>query len=196
LINIWLGEIPFGNDGAVALADALKGNKSMKQLYFDPDLAGITSVGWSAFSKLLCDTSSVNTTYLSNHFLGKIGHWDNGGAPNGVKQLLTLSRHPADEHVAIHKILKSHSDFDVEPFFEWKLNLLPLVMSWFERVRILVDDHSWISDESAEEIQSRQLSTMYNFIRGMPLLAIDGYRSRNNSATLAQMRKRKVDQLN
>jgi hypothetical protein len=130
----------------------------------------------------------------------QLERWSNGHTPGGippydVKQLLELNKHPA-EHVAIHKILKSHSDFDIEPFFEWKLKLLPLAVSWFERVRILVDEHSWISDESAEEIQSRQLSTMYNFVRGMPLVAIDGYRSHNNGATLAQTRKRKVDQLN
>jgi Ran GTPase-activating protein (RanGAP) involved in mRNA processing and transport len=193
-ISIW--GIPFGDDGAVALADALKGNTSMKELFFDPESARITSVGWSAFSKLLCDTSSVNATYLSNHSLTTVGIdvYDDDVPPDVTTPFLELNKHPA-EHVAIHKILKSHPDFDIEPFFEWKLKLLPLVVSWFERVGILVDEHSWISDESAEEIQSRQLSTMYNFVRGMPLVAIDSYRSRNSAATLAQTRKRKVDQL-
>jgi Ran GTPase-activating protein (RanGAP) involved in mRNA processing and transport len=198
LVNICLEGIPFYDEGAAALADALKGNKSMKELYFDS--SGVTSVGWKAFSKLLCDTSSVNTTYLSNHSLVQLERWSNGHTPGGippydVKALLDSNKLPS-KHVAIHKILKSHSDFDIEPFFEWKLKLLPHVVSWFERVRILVDEHSWISDESAEVFQSRQLSAMYNFVRGMPLVAIDGYRSRNNAATLAQMRKRKVDQLN
>ncbi|KAL7459132.1 hypothetical protein ACHAWC_010847 [Mediolabrus comicus] len=190
-ISIW--DIPFGDDGAVALADVLKGNKSMKQLRFDPDSARVTSVGWPAFSKLLCDTSSVNATYLSNHSLEAIGEWNNGSAPNGLKALLVLNKHEA-EHVAIHKILNSHYDFDVEPFFEWKLKLLPLVISWFERVRTLVDENSWMSDGSVQNFQSRKLSAMYNFVRGMPLLAIDGYCSRN-VAVLAPSRKRKIEQL-
>ncbi len=196
LTEITLWGIPFGDDGAVVLADALKGNTSMKQLSFGPDSARVTTVGWKAFSELLCDTSNVNTTYLSNHSLERIGKLDNGSAPSDVKALLALSNHPA-EHVAIHKILKSHSDFDIEPFFEWKMKLLPRVVSWFEKVRTLMNvyDHSWISDESAEEIQSRQLSAMYNFVRGMPLLAIGGYRSRNNAALLAPSRKRKIEQL-
>ena len=105
-----------------------------------------------------------------------------------------MNKHP-DEHVAIHKILKSHPDFDVEPFFEWKLKLLPLIVSWFERVMILADEHSWISDETSEAFQDRQLSTMYNFVRGMPLVAVDGYRSRNNTAVLAPSRKRKIEEL-
>ena len=192
LTDISLRDIPFGDEGAAALADALKGNKSMKHLRFDPESARVTSVGWSAFSKLLCDTSSsVNNTYLSNHSLETIGKWKNDDTPDDVKQLLELKKHL----VAIHKILKSHSDFDIESFFEWKLKLLPLVLSWFERVVTLVDDHGWISDESTEEIQSRQLSTMYNFVRGMPLLTIDGYRSRNNAAVLANSRKRKIEHL-
>jgi len=194
LTELSLWEIPFGDDGAIALVDALKGNKSMEEMCFDPDSARVTSVGWSAFSKLLCDTSSVNATYLSNHYLTTIGTYDDEDAPEEVNQLLSSNKHPA-EHVAIHKILKSHPDFDMEPFFEWKLKVLPIVVSWFGRVWNLADEHSWISDESAEEIQSRQLSTMYNFVRGMPLLTIDGYRSRHNAAVLAPSRKRKIEQL-
>ncbi len=194
LTVISLRDIPFGDDGAVALVDALEGNKSMKKLYFDPDSARVTSVGWKAFSKLLCDTSSVNNTYLSNHSLEIIGGWNNEGTPDDVKVLLDLNKLPF-KHVAMHKILKSHSDFDVELFFEWKLKLLPIAVSWFERVMILADEHSWISDETSEEFQCRQLSAMYNFVRGMPLLTIDGYRSRNSTAVLAPSRKRKIEQL-
>ncbi len=210
LVWICLKGIPFGDDGAVALADALKGNKSMKHLYFDPDSARVTSGGWSAFSKLVCDTSSVSATYLSNHSLETIGKRDSGGAPSDVKALLVLNKH-AVEHAAIRKILNIHPDFDIEPFFEWKLKLLPILVSWFDRVRTLadVDDHSWILDETSEDqcrhnwisdetsqaFQSRQLSSMYNFVRGMPLMTIGGYRSRNNATTLAQTKKRKIEHL-
>ena len=89
--------------------------------------------------------------------------------PQDVKQLLALNEQTDKHDVAIKKILKYHPDFDVEPFFEWNLKALPLVLSWFERAR-------GMSAESEEEIQKRQLSTMYNFVRGMPLEAIDGYR--------------------
>jgi Ran GTPase-activating protein (RanGAP) involved in mRNA processing and transport len=184
--------IRIGNDGAAALEDVLRGKK-LRELHFFSNQAGITEVGWSAFSKLLCDTSSVNNTYLSNHTLKRIGDWGNEGAPDVVKQLLELNKHP-DEHVAIHKILKSHADFDVEPFFEWNLKALPLVVSWFERVITLmnVDEHKWISDASLEEIQSRKLSTMYKFIRGLPHMTTgDDYRSRKNPTKFAFL-KRKI----
>jgi Ran GTPase-activating protein (RanGAP) involved in mRNA processing and transport len=184
--------IRIGNDGAAALADGLRGKTLLRELHFSSNQAGITEVGWSAFSKLLCDTSSVNNTYLSNHTLQVTCDWEDEGAPDDVKQLLELNKHP-DEHVAIHKILKSHADFDVEPFFEWNLKALPLVVSWFERVITLmnVNDHKWISDESLEAIQSRKLSTMYKFIRGLPHMTTDdGYRSRKNPTKFAFLRRK------
>eukprot|EP00984_Skeletonema_dohrnii_P015070 scaffold6450_cov147-Skeletonema_dohrnii-CCMP3373.AAC.2 len=59
--------IDFGDEGAYALADALGRNKSVKSLRFDK--RGITSKGWKAFLKLICDSSSPNNVYLSNHTL-------------------------------------------------------------------------------------------------------------------------------
>ncbi len=187
LTEISLCGIRIGNDGAAALADGLKGKKLI-ELSFNLDSAGLTPAGWSAFSKLLCDTSSVNNTYLSNHTLKTIGNFDNRGAPDDVKQLLALNKHP-NEHVAIHKILMSHPDFDVESMLQWNLKALPLIVSWFERVITLVhvDDHDWISEESVEAIQSRKLSTMYKFIRGLPHMT---NRSRKNATKFAFLRRK------
>ncbi len=195
-----LGEINFGDDGALALANGLKGNSTLKSLYFRPASAGLTSVGWSAFSKLLCDTSSVKNTYLSNHSIETIGNC--GNHDNDVKELLDLNKHYTnDHHVATRKILQSHPDFDVEPYFEWNLKLLPLVVSWFEGVGALVDDKSWgeilmtpeFMYESMYGFEGRKLSTMYKFVRGLPLLVVDGYRSSKN-AVAPPSRKRKIDE--
>ena len=67
----------FGDEGAIALAEGLRGNTSLKQLSLSPETSGMTSVGWSAFSKLLCDTSTINNTYLSNHTLTMVGRYNN-----------------------------------------------------------------------------------------------------------------------
>ncbi len=111
LRHLSLHGINFGDEGAVALAEGLMGNKSLLHLDFDPDDSGITDVGWAAFSKLLCDPSSINSTYLSNHTLEMIT-----GAPRDVKNYLTWNKLG---HPAICKILKSHPDLDMEPFFQW-----------------------------------------------------------------------------
>ena len=70
------------DDGAAALANGLVGNKSLTTLEIDigtvryrdySSVSNITARGWAAFSRLLCDNSSVNNTYLSNHTLVHIG---------------------------------------------------------------------------------------------------------------------------
>ena len=60
------------DDGAEVLARGLIGNTSLRCLPLHVDVENedeiaITPAGWSAFSTALCDTSSVNNTYLSNH---------------------------------------------------------------------------------------------------------------------------------
>jgi hypothetical protein len=140
LTSLALRSIPLGDDTAVALADALKGNKSLKYLYLDPAaLTSLTSDGWSAFSRLLCDTSSVSNTYHSNHTLREIGSsldMTRSHYPQDVKQLLALNEQTDKHDVAIKKILKYHpNNFDVGPFLGDEGKLVPLVMSWFERVR-------------------------------------------------------------
>ena len=60
-----------GNDGALVFANALANNSTLKTFnLFDCE---ITREGWTHFSKLLCDTSSVNNTYMSNHTLQSVG---------------------------------------------------------------------------------------------------------------------------
>ncbi len=180
-----------GDGVAAALANGLKGNIKLKKLIFNTDR--LTSVGWSAFLRLLCDTSSVNNTYLSNHTIETIGYWGNLDTPEDVKQLLALNKRTGRPLAAIIKILNSHPDFDIDPLCQWKLKLLPLVMSWFRRVDALAGVYK-ILEKSEVTIRSRKLSTLYKFIRGMPLLAIiDG--SHNNSAMSARSRKRKISQL-
>ena len=90
LKELWLFGINFGDDGAVALANGLIGNESLINLRFD--WSGITARGWAAFSKLLCDTSSVNNTYLSNHTLVEIGGFSNVGNPSTILEYLMLNK--------------------------------------------------------------------------------------------------------
>ena len=67
LLHLDLGSNAINSEGAAALANGLANNTKMKLLC----LAGITidrSVK-DVFSKLLCNTSSINNTYSSNHTL-------------------------------------------------------------------------------------------------------------------------------
>jgi len=161
LRQLSLYRMNFGDEGAVSLADGLMGNKSLKCLYFDSDDSGITDVGWAAFSKLLCDPSSINSTYLSNHTLEVID-----GAPPNIEQYLTWNELG---HPATCKILKSHPDIDMEPFFQWKLKFLPVLINWFEGVRSSMSNDL---GESLQSVQDRELSAVYKFVRAMPDLVV------------------------
>ena len=65
LKKIYLSRNNLGNDGALVFVNALRNNSKLKRLGLIGN--GINSDGWEAFSSLLCDTYSVNNTFLSNH---------------------------------------------------------------------------------------------------------------------------------
>ena len=82
--------------------------------------------------------------------------------PPDVEASLALNRSSADKRqVATRKILKHHQHFDMHPFFEWDLTVLPLAVNWFDRA---------ISLENVVDtgIDKRKLSVIYQFIRAMP----------------------------
>eukprot|EP00984_Skeletonema_dohrnii_P011454 scaffold4580_cov73-Skeletonema_dohrnii-CCMP3373.AAC.5 len=193
LRDLWLRGINFGDEGAVALANGLIGNESLIDLKFNS--SDITARGWSAFSKLLCDTSCINSTYLSNHKLVAIGGYTTTGGgygtyamPSDIVGYLCLNKW--GQRAAISKILDSHPDIDVELLFQWKLKCLPLVVRWLENARSCLGN----VNESTEVFQCRQLSALYKFVRGMPQLAVDGYRGKEMKDIEPKSKKRKLDQ--
>lgn len=217
LETIYLTNMRIGDDGSEALAFGLTGNTSLKHLVISPSSAGITATGWSTFSKLLCDTSSLNNTYLSNHTLEHIG--DNGyyrtgldglkvfcsdiyepfrGIPLPVGKHLLENRAPPRDAARL-KIFTHHPDLNVGSLFEYGLKFLPHVVSGFEwakdyhwRSTILPDD--WEEDPYGE-FELRRISSLYKFIRGMPLLVADGYWSSKWGSYHRCGRKRKFLEL-
>jgi len=118
------------DDVAVAeFARSLVNNYKLTTLNIQSN-ASITDEGWKAFSKLLCDTSSVNSTFLSNHTLNYLG---DGLANEKLGSLLDLNGREDKKEVAIIKILQHHDGFDMMPFFEWEFKVLPLMINWLER---------------------------------------------------------------
>ena len=66
----------------------------------------------------------------------------------------------------------------MEPLLHWGLKFLPLAVAWFERAKpcttlTIYDEDSdlrrLVLDESDEAFESRELTAMYEFVRGMPL---------------------------
>jgi len=192
LNTLFLYRVNFGDEGAVALADGLMGNKSLKCLDFFPHQSGITNAGWAAFSKLVCDPSSINSTYLSNHNIERIGEHGMLGTPIYIRRYLDLNERLGWRRAAIHKILKSHSDLDMEPFFQWKLKLLPAVINWFQSA-VHVNYPQEFST-LRQNLQSRELSALYKFVRGMPALAVISYWQQQGINIQARRRRLDVEE--
>ena len=169
------------DDEAVShLTECLAGNCTLTTLTLDGNQS-ITEKGLRSISQLLCDTSSINQTFLSNHTLTKVV--ENGTSLSnhtldhvyaGTSTLLTLlelndsldDTYSDTKEIAITKILKHHNDFDLSRLFEWEYKFLPLIINWFEAA-------SSYSFEFEANIEQRKLSSMYKFIRAMPLLYVE-----------------------
>jgi len=180
-----LGWMDIGDDGAEVLARGLIGNKVLIRMHLcgegegeDDDIA-ITPAGWSAFSPVLCDASSVNNTYLSNHTIQELWHcdaFDFIDIDEDIVQYLRLNKaHP--QYAARCKILMNHAHLDMTPLLQWELKCLPLAVGWFERATICTtlsihnsnpDLSRRILEESKEVFQNRILTALYEFVRGVP----------------------------
>ena len=163
-----------GDESACALANALGRNTSLKSLNFDWER--ITSIGWIAFFKSLCDTSSPHSIHLSNHALIKLGYLH----ANEIFQrswltelslenliLLCLGANQSPHLAAKFKILAFFPHIDLTPLFKWRLKALPFVMGWFAEVA-----------ELEASFETRKLSAVYQFVRGMSCLVVDECKDR------------------
>ena len=158
LDELGLWGINFVDEGAAALADGLMGNESLTKLYFtlfSPYGLAMTARGWAAFSKLLCDTASVNNIYLSNHTLVAIGECSMDGTPPDILEYLTLNKMQNCD-AAICKILVCYPDINIKPLFHWNLKCLPLVVRWLEKAK----PYLGYVNESTGTFQCRQLSAL------------------------------------
>ena len=149
LLTLNLKNNRISNEGVIALVNSLVKNTKLKKL----DLRGNpinNSVIEDSISRLLCNTSSINSIHASNPTLGSLllSNWN---PEERLSLLLNLNR---DEFrftpwtsktqvaiKAIKKILKYHPNIDMSPLYgwdsegEWTLKALPYVINSFERAR-------------------------------------------------------------
>ena len=167
LKTLIIKSVNIGDEGACALADALGRNKSLKRLSFCN--RGITSKGMKAFLKLICDSSSPNSIYLSNHTICSLSTFgDESEIQKNITTWLGMNRRCDARNAAKSKIMHFFPDLDMVPLFQWNLKFLPLVKSWFDTVASPNDDF-------VASIRNRELSTLYKFVAGLPLLVADGF---------------------
>ena len=176
-----------GNGGAKAIANSLANNTKLQTLDLqsnplDPSVVGI-------FCTVLCDASSVNNTYRSNHTLEELVLLDEQEEQHvdHLADVLDLNKGTNKSHVAIKKILKYHPNIDMDPLFEWdtdseqSLKALPYVIDWFTRAKEAVADEDMLADNEDEDdedddydycVDERKLSAIFQFAKAMPLLVV------------------------
>ena len=74
--------------------------------------------------------------------------------PDNISSYIELNRGADKNQVAIEKIMLHHPHFDMEPFFEWDLKVLPFVVNWLHRARDIDQKNEW-------DIDAPKLSFIY-----------------------------------
>ena len=187
-LDLW--GVNITDEGAIIIANSLVNNTQLQELDLRSNAIGaIDQSVEDAFSRVLCNTSSINSTFLSNHTLEKLFLVDipdeNG---QRLASLLIMNEETNKRHVAIKKILKHHPNIDMDPMFEWdaegeqSLKALPYVLDWFDRAKgvFVNDDDSSDSDDNSSDsgnnevggyyITKQKLSALFAFALAMPLL--------------------------
>ena len=148
------------DEGASFFVDALSSNSSLKTINLDHN--GI--IGGLPFYKLLCDTSSVNKTYLSNHTLTHVSLKGNTlYTEREAVEYMKLNRENKKNksRTARIKILDNHSHFDMHPFFQWDIKALPIIINWFSKAAVCTIGYG-------KKIRVNKLSSIYDFVKEFP----------------------------
>ena len=98
----------------------------------------MTITSWGALSNMLCNKSSINATFNSNHTFERLhGNPLNESIydmPDDLRALLMLNRENTHFEAARRKILKVHfSDFNIQSFINMELKALPHAIAWMAR---------------------------------------------------------------
>jgi len=159
-----------GNEGVRLVTNSLVSNSKLKALYLKENPACNAK---ALFSNLLCNRSSINSTYASNHTLIDLEIRDLVRRTGGYfHSLLQMNEGIDKSRVALDKILKYHPNMALpSSVFEWDeegkrtLKSLPYVIDWFKRA-------SDASFSRVRGIDTKKLSVIYQFALAMPTLFV------------------------
>ena len=185
-------------EGSTVIANSLANNTKLEALYLSINPFDSSAVG--TFCRVLCNTSSVNYTYRSNHTLVELRLSDEqqGQHADHLSSIMRLNRGENKSHVAIRKILKYHPNIDMEPLFEWDaegeqtLKALPFVIDWFERAEEAVADED---HNSTYHVEEKKLSAIFQFAKAMPLLFLSYSKATIFDRNLIQQLEKEIAEL-
>ena len=132
--------------------DALVNNTKLKE--FNVRMTSISSNGFAAFIHLLCNSTSIVTTYQSNHIIEKL--WkkndddyddddldddpdderNNTTLPEDLMNLLRLNKENSPNEAARLKIINTHfsgSEINMQPFMEINFSVRSHAIAWMAK---------------------------------------------------------------
>jgi len=175
LIEVSLANNNIDNECVKILSNALMNNKKLIILCLDrnPD---ITRNGLDIIENLLCNTSSINATYSSNHTLVLLESESYIlQIKSGLRNLLGNNSSQNKSMVGMKKILKYHRHISMESFFEWDLKILPIAIKWFDTALARFPDipnfHNNY-DNNQKVIGKKKLWAIYEFARMLPMFFV------------------------
>ena len=136
-------------DIVISFADALTNNKRLRELSIRCRIEH-----FAPFTRIVCNSSSIMSTYNSNHILCELNHYPRCLLPIDLASSLQINRENGVSKAARLKIIKTHfsgSNINTKPFTVMELKVLPTAISWMGR-------DCGISD------------LMFAFVRSMPSL--------------------------
>jgi len=149
-LDLW--SCSMDDDCAVILADALRHNKSLQFMSLGRN--NFTAKGRKAFSTLLCNKSSIEERFSSNHTLECLGSNDE----LSVHHLLALNLSDDKRAMAMNKVVKFHLS---ELLVIMGVKLLPNIMTTLGAKQ---------KDSCHESCRLDLLSAMFSIVRNTPAL--------------------------
>ena len=124
----------------VSFADAMANNSKLTECIFHRDICHVTSIGYVAFTHILCNNSSILSTYRSNHTLGKLCYREE--FPEDVTFLLKFNQECTESQAARLKIIMAHFSgckINMQPFMDMDLCVRPHAIAWMGKGGNLYD---------------------------------------------------------
>mmetsp|Transcript_4579 Transcript_4579/g.10343 ORF Transcript_4579/g.10343 Transcript_4579/m.10343 type:complete len:616 (-) Transcript_4579:81-1928(-) len=156
------------NEGVIAFAHALANNTSLKTLQLgnlNPRWGNITARGLAALANVLCNKSSIDSIYSSNHTLQTICDSESS-LPANLVSSLQLNRNNNKFESARWKILEHYFSDGVknlQELLEMKLKVMPHAIAWIGR-------------------DGTGFPLLYNLVRSMPVLFDSNSEAKANGA--------------
>jgi len=103
LEKFWMRSLSLDDDSVAHIANSLSKNEKILEFTVNTDEISIT--GWDHVANALCDTTTIASTYTSNHTLVDFGGWQR---PTKISWYLELNKNPDKTMVARIKVIDCH----------------------------------------------------------------------------------------